>query len=115
MFWQVNADWVGGLLLVIALVAAIWGGSLIHLGHRSRSYFDGLLGGFFLFDASLYLLLGITVLLEDEGLDLWAALYFGCGGIIAIAAFLAWARERRPAAYTDASAERELEAWTYGE
>jgi hypothetical protein len=99
----------GIAFLVTALILVLWGLALLaseyRYAWRCRSgwrrflppTFSWWLGAFVLLDAGLWAYLGVVILTTpDEGVPLWAALYFGATAICALVAFRFWARERVP-------------------
>lgn len=102
-------DAAAGLgLLLIAVITAIWGATLLLAAYREPARrgvrrwlpvgFEFWLGLFLLLsDAGIYAILGVGVLRSTEPVPRWGVVYsLACAGC-AVAAFGWWARERLPA------------------
>lgn len=111
VFWQVDAEPVGLLLLLVVSVLCTWGVALVRGAYLYWSRpdaprwhphrwlpisFELWLGVFMLADSSLYGLLAYLILTDDGGVDLWVVLYFAVVAVPAVAAFAHWARQRFP-------------------
>jgi len=90
----------GAGLLVAGVATLVWGVVSLLLGWSTRQApiprnFPFWLGMFLLVaDTGIYLILGYGVIHDPSGTPLWGVLYAIACGIVAIAAFFAWARER---------------------
>lgn len=111
-FLEVPDTLAGISLTTIALVTLIWGTVAIVAAydHHGRSdlprwhwrrwiplSFEFFLGTFLVIsDAGIYTILGVSILRESDGLDVWAFVYVLICAALALAAFGCWARERMP-------------------
>lgn len=95
----------GVFLLAAGVVTLVWGGTLIVSGWRHwraarprpvlPDGFDFWLGAFLIgSDAALYGILGLSLIRDPSHTEVWGVLASIFWGLLAIRAFVAWARER---------------------
>ena len=112
LFIQVDDTFIGVGLLILALIALLWGSSSMvsgydHCGDRSKprwhhrrwlpSCFEFWLGVYLLlFDMGMCLVIGIITLRDQNRVDLWAFAWIAAAVFAGVKAFQYWARDRIP-------------------